>query len=36
VPGDVPLENILAFMEVLQSQPGFREMSWEQGDVERA
>jgi len=28
VPGDVPLENILAFMEVLQSQPGYREVTW--------
>jgi uroporphyrinogen decarboxylase len=28
VPGDVPRENILAFMEVLQSQPGFRGMAW--------
>jgi uroporphyrinogen decarboxylase len=28
VPGDVPLENLLAFIEVLQGQPGFREMTW--------
>jgi uroporphyrinogen decarboxylase len=25
VEGDVPLENMLAFIEVMQSQPGYRE-----------
>jgi uroporphyrinogen decarboxylase len=30
VEGDVPLENMLAFVELLQSQPGYRNKGYEQ------